>query len=45
MLTNQDRPIAKDSVAPGPNVLALLLISLAVAAVTVVTIWTVYYQV
>jgi hypothetical protein len=44
MYFDQDRRIVEGPVEPGPRVLALLLISLAVAAVTVVTIWTVFFH-
>jgi hypothetical protein len=43
MYFNRDRRIAHAPVESGPSVLALLLISLAIAAVTVVTIWTVLF--
>jgi hypothetical protein len=43
MSFNRDRRIAHGPVESGPGVLALLLISLAIAAVAVVTIWTVLF--
>jgi hypothetical protein len=43
MYFNRDRRIAHAPAESGPSVLTLLLISLAIAAVTVVTIWTVLF--
>ncbi|MBR0989826.1 hypothetical protein JQ580_03755 [Bradyrhizobium japonicum] len=42
---NRNRSTSEGSAEPDTNVLALLLGSLAVAAVTVVAIWTIYFQV
>lgn len=41
---NRNRRIAEGPVEPGSSVLALLLGSLAAAAVTVVTVWTVFFH-
>lgn len=44
MYSNRNRRLAEGPVEPGPNVLALLLGGLAVAAVTVVTVWKVFFH-